>query len=92
MIELTLVRELMLIKRVHQKSVIVVTICIVLDKGIKFQTNICNGCHDILMVTININDIAISSIHDADYHCFVSGISKNDAVNLLQNAYLTEKR
>ena len=44
------------------------------------------------MMTININDSAISNIHCADCHCFISGISKNHTVNLLQNAYLTEKR
>ena len=32
---------------------------IFLDKGFKFQRHICNGCHDVLMVSIYPNDIAV---------------------------------
>ena len=41
----------------HQKSAIFVTIGI-FDKEFKFQTYVCNGCHDVLIMSINlINDI-----------------------------------
>ena len=52
---------------------------------------VCNGCHDLLMMFTNLNDIAILNISGADYHCNINEISKSDAVNLLQNADLTEK-
>ena len=29
-----------------------------LNKGFKFQTNICNGCYDLLMMSMNLSDIA----------------------------------
>ena len=35
--------------------------------------------------------IAILNINGSDYCCIISLISKNEAINLLQDAYLTEK-
>ena len=47
-----------------------------LGKGIKFQPDVCNGCHDLLMMSMNLSGIAILNIKSADYHCIISGISK----------------
>ena len=33
-----------------------------LNKGFKFQPNICNRCHDLLMMSINLSDIAMLNI------------------------------
>ena len=44
------------------------------------------------MVCMNFSDIAILNIKRADYHCIVRGISKNETVNLMQNAKMTEKK
>ena len=42
--------------------------------------------HDLLMMYINLSDIAILNIKGADYPCIINGISKNEeAMNLLQN-------
>ena len=62
-----------------------------LNKGFKFQTTVCNRCHDLLMVSMNLSDIAILKIKDSDYHCVIGGISKREAINLMQNIDLTEK-
>ena len=48
-----------------------------LNKGLKFQPNIINRCHDLLMMSMNLIDIAILNIKSADCHCIISGISKN---------------
>ena len=40
---------------------------------------------------MNLSDIAILNIKGSDYRCFISLISKNEAINLMQNADLTEK-
>ena len=40
---------------------------------------------------MNLSDIANLSIESADYRCIISGITKNEAINLMQNADLTEK-
>ena len=69
-IELTFLKELMLTKQKHQKSVIFVTI------GIKFQPNVCNRCHDLSMMSMNFSDIVILNIKGSDYHCIISLINK----------------
>ena len=50
-------------------------------KGLKFQPNVCNGCYDLLMMSMNLNDVAILNIKCSDYRCIISGISKNGARN-----------
>ena len=52
----------MLIGQVNRKSVMFVTLGI-LDKGFKFQPDVCNGCHDVLMMCINLSNIAIVNMH-----------------------------
>ena len=49
-----------------------------LDKGFQFQQNVCNGCNDLLMMSMTLNDIAILNIKIADYHCIISGIGKSE--------------
>ena len=43
------------------------------------------------MMSINLSDIVLLSIKSSDYHCIISLISKNEAINLIRNADLTEK-
>ena len=62
-----------------------------LNYSFKFQPNVCNRCHDLLMMPINLSNIAILNIKDSDYCCIISLISKNEVIKLLQNADLTEK-
>ena len=62
-----------------------------LNKGFKFQLNACNRCHDFLMMSINFSDIAILNIKGSDYDRIISLISKNEVINLRQNADLTKK-
>ena len=50
--------ELALIKQVHQKSDIF-HYWYFLNYSFKFQPNVCNRCHDLLMMSINLSDIAI---------------------------------
>ena len=62
MIQLTFLKALILIKQLHHKSAIFVTNGIFLDKGFKFQPDVCNGYHDVLLMSLNLNDIAILNI------------------------------
>ena len=55
-----------------------------LDKGFKFQPDVFKECHDVLMMSMNLSDIAILNIDGADYRCIISGISKNEAIDLLK--------
>ena len=49
-------------------------------------------CHGFLIISINLSDIAILNIEGSDYHCIISLISKNKAIDFMQNAYFTEKK
>ena len=90
MIELTFLKDLILIKQVLQKSAIYYWYF--LDKGCKFQPDVWNGCHDdVLITSINLSDIAIPKIHGVTCHIIISGISKSEAANLLQKADLNKK-
>ena len=43
------------------------------------------------MMSVNLIDIAILNAKGFDYRCIISLISKREAINLLENADLTEK-
>ena len=62
-----------------------------LNYSLQFQPNICNRCHDLLIMSVNLSDIAILNNKVSDYRFIISLISKNEAINLLRNADLTEK-
>ena len=62
-----------------------------LNYSFKFQPNLCNNCHDLLMMSVNLSDIAILNIKGSDYYYIISLICKNEVIKLLQNADLTEK-
>ena len=43
-----------------------------LHKGFRFQPYVCNGCHDVLTMSINLNDLAILNMRGADYRCIIN--------------------
>ena len=86
MIELTFLKELMLIKQVYQKSVLFVTIGII---ALSFNQMFVVGAMKSLM-SINLSNIAILNIKGSDYHCIVGLIIKNEAIKLMEKADLTE--
>ena len=57
----------------------------------KFQPNVCNRCHDLLMMPMNLCNIAILNIKGSDYRGIISGISKYETISLMQNVDLTKK-
>ena len=63
-----------------------------LNKGFKFQPYVSNGCLDLLMMPMNLSDIAISKIKNADYHCIITGINKCEAIKVLQNNDLSKTK
>ena len=50
--------------------------------------NICNVCHDLTMLSVNISNIAIIIVKYVDYRCIIHNIRKSEAVNLLKNSVL----
>ena len=58
------------------------------NKGFKLRANVCNRCHDLLMMSMNF--IVILNIKSAGYCCSSSRICKSAAINIMQNTYLTK--
>ena len=58
----------------------------------KFQINVCSGCHNAVMMSMNLSNIAILKIHGADYHCIITANSKSEAKNSIQKADLKDKK
>ena len=44
-----------------------------------------------MMMSINLGNVAISKFKNVDYRRIITGISKNEAMKLLQNIDLTSK-
>ena len=58
--------------------------------GYKFEPHVFNKCHDVLMTTYKLKNIAILTVK-VDYRCILWGINKNEAVNILNNSVLEDK-
>ena len=52
-----------------------------LNYSFKFQPNVCNRCHDLLMISVNLSNIGILNIKGSDYCSIISVISKNEVIN-----------
>ena len=46
-----------------------------------FQPNVCNNCHDLLMMSVHFSGIAILNIKGSDYRYIISLISKMSLYN-----------
>ena len=61
------------------------------DVGYKFQPYVCNGCQAVSMMAYELKNIAILNAKGVDCKCILWGISKNDAVDRLNNSVLKDK-
>ena len=61
------------------------------NHGFVFQDSVCNGCHDLTMLGVNMSDLAIITIKIVDYRCTINNISKSEAINLLKNSVLENR-
>ena len=58
------------------------------NHGFKFQDYACNGCYDLVILSVNISDIAIITVKNFDYCCIIYNISKSEAIDWLKNSVL----
>ena len=65
--------------------------CYFKDIGCKFEPNVCDKCHDVLMRAYKLRNIAILNVKGVNYRCILRGISKNEAVSFLNNPMLEDK-
>ena len=61
------------------------------DVGYKFQPYVFNGCHAVSMMAYELKNIEILNAKGLDYRYILWDISKNDAINRLNNSMLEDK-
>ena len=61
------------------------------NHGFILHGSVCNGCHDLTILSLNISDIAIITVKNVDYCCIIHNISKSEAINLLKNSSLKDR-
>ena len=54
--------------------------------GFEFQDSVCNGCHDLRILCLNISNIAIITVGNDDYCWSIHNITKYEANILLESA------
>ena len=62
------------------------------DIGFKWEPYLCNGCHGLMQEAMNFNDVAIVSVKGGDYRIHFCYMSKYDAISIMNNSNLNEKR
>ena len=62
-----------LIKSNNSKECMICHYCFVLFyHGFKFQDSVCNGCHGVTMLSVNISDTSIITVKNIDYCCIIN--------------------
>ena len=61
------------------------------DVGFRFEPHVCDKCHDVLMTTYELKNIAILNVKSVDFRCILLGLSRDKAVNRLNNSVLGNK-
>ena len=83
----------MLVKRVHEKNVIFVTISILKILVLKIlEAYFCNGCHDLMQKAMSFNDVAIIYAKGSAYRIHFWYMSKDDAIRIMNNSNLIDKK
>ena len=82
-------KELILLKVITAKNVWFVTIDFC-NYGFKFQDYVCNGCHDLNMLCLNISDSAIIAVKGVDCCYDTPDITISEPIRLLENSVLDD--
>ena len=76
----------MLIKWVHQKNAIFITI------GFKYEPYLRNGCYGLMQKAMNFNVVAIVHVKGNSYRIHFWYMSKGDVIRLMNNSNLVDKK
>ena len=58
------------------------------DIEFEYEPYICNGCHDILMIAYELENIAILNVKGVNCRCHLWGTTNNEAINIMKNSDL----
>ena len=63
---------------------------VLFNHGFKFQDSVCNGCHDLTVLSVNIGDIVIITDKNVAYCYIIHNTSKSEGINLLKSSVLED--
>ena len=61
------------------------------DVGFRFDPHVCNKCQDVLMSGYELENIVILNVKEYILDVFYGGISRDEAVDRLNNSVLEDK-
>ena len=62
------------------------------DSGFKYESYLCNGCHDLMQKTMSFNNVAIVYVKGSTQRIHFWYMSKDDAINIMNGSHLFDKR
>ena len=63
-----------------------------LSKSFSYEPYLCNRCHDLMQKAMNFNDVAIVSVNGSNFRNHFWFMSKDDAINIMNNLNLNDKK
>ena len=61
------------------------------DIDFKYEPYLCNSCHGLMQKAVSFNDVAIVYVKGSAYRIHFWYMSKDDAVNIMNNSNLIDK-
>ena len=63
-----------------------------INKNFNYQKHLCNGCQDMSLNANSMHNLAIRYNNNNAYRLIFTFMSKNDALNLIKNAVIINKK
>ena len=60
--------------------------------GFRYESYLCNGCHDLIQKAVSFNDVAIVYVKESTYRIHFGYMSKDDAIGIMKNSNLVDKK
>ena len=60
------------------------------DIGFKYETYVCNGCHDLMQKAMSFNNVAIVYVKGIAYKTNLWYMSKNHSINIMSGSNLVD--
>ena len=61
------------------------------ENGFKYEPHLCNGCHGLMQKAVSFDNIAIVYVKGNAYRIHFWYMSKDDAINIMNNSSLIDK-
>ena len=76
----------------HLRDVVYIIFIIFSDKNSSYGPFLCNGCHDMSLKAVSMQNLTIFNHNGNRYRINFAFISKKDAYNLIKNATIIDKK